>query len=151
MVNDFLAKLTSRELPPNFLLIAYISIVQGGMGLMDAHSILVPKIVLTMSQTNWYAEEGFSFSRKTQLTNSPPLYVGFSTRAKMIPQTSSALSISCSQRWCSLVHTFSAQTRWPFSLGMGPLKAQRTASSTQPVSVGGTRLKPSPALLSKHY
>ena len=56
MVNDFLAWLTSRDsVPLDSLLIAYISIAQGGLGLMHAHTRAVSDFVLTMSQAKLLA------------------------------------------------------------------------------------------------
>ena len=63
MVEASLAKLTQRSsLNPNLLLIAYLSIAQGGLGLMDAYSLAIPDLVITMSQSICYAREGLSFS-----------------------------------------------------------------------------------------
>ena len=56
-----------RFYPPDSLLIAYIAIAQGGLGLMDAHTRAVPNFVLTMSQAIRHAEKGFS-SSKTEPT-----------------------------------------------------------------------------------
>ena len=51
MVNDFLAKLMFRDsIPPDSLLIAYIAITQGELGLMNAHTRAVLDFVLTMRQ-----------------------------------------------------------------------------------------------------
>ena len=64
MVESFLSKLTCRDsIPLDSLLIAYIAIVQGGLGLMDAHTQAMTDFVLTMSQAIWYTEKGFSFSK----------------------------------------------------------------------------------------
>ncbi len=63
MVEASLAKLTQcSSLNPDSLLIAYLSIAQGGLGLMDAYSRAIPDLVITMSQSICYAREGFSFS-----------------------------------------------------------------------------------------
>ena len=62
MVEAFLAKLTQRSfLKAGSLLIAYLSIVQGGLGLLDAYSQAIPDLGITMSQSVGYAPEGFSF------------------------------------------------------------------------------------------
>ena len=63
MVEASLAKLTQRSsLNADSLLIAYLSIAQGELGLMDAYSRAIPNLVITMSQSIRYAQEGFSFS-----------------------------------------------------------------------------------------
>ena len=50
MVNNFLSELTCRDLILlDSLLIAYIAISQGGLGLMDAHTRAMYNFVLTMS------------------------------------------------------------------------------------------------------
>ena len=68
MVDSFLSKLTCHNsIPLDSLLMAYIAIIQGGLGLMDTHTRAVPDFVLTMSQAIWYAEKVFSFS-ETELT-----------------------------------------------------------------------------------
>jgi hypothetical protein len=68
MVEASLAKLTQRSyLNANSLLIACLSIAQGGLGLMDAYSRAIPDLVITMSQSIRYAREGFSFSHSATL------------------------------------------------------------------------------------
>ena len=60
MVEHVLAKLTNRtSLEVDSLLISYITIAQGGLGLMDAFTRAVPDFVITMSQSIRYAEKGF--------------------------------------------------------------------------------------------
>ena len=66
MVNNFLAALTGRDsVPKASMLIAYISIAQGGLGLMDASSCAVPDMIITMSAAIRYAECGFTFGKCT--------------------------------------------------------------------------------------
>jgi hypothetical protein len=66
MVEASLAKLTQKSsLEANSLLISYLSIAQGGLGLMDAYSRAIPDLVITMSQSIRYVREGFSFSHST--------------------------------------------------------------------------------------
>ena len=66
MVNSFLARLTCRtSIPQDSLMIAYMTIAQGGLGLMDASTRAIPDFVLTMSQAIRHAEEGFSFGSHT--------------------------------------------------------------------------------------
>ena len=65
MVESFLARLTKRSsIPIDSMLLAYISIAQGGLGLMDAYTRAVPDMVLSMSQSIRYADHGFSFTKK---------------------------------------------------------------------------------------
>ena len=62
MINSFLACLTCHtSIPQESLLILYMTIVQGGLGLMDAFTQAVPEIVLTMSQAIRHAKECSSF------------------------------------------------------------------------------------------
>jgi len=57
MANSFLAKLAQwHSIPTDSMLIAYISITQGGLGLMDASSRAFPNFVLTMCQAIRYGE-----------------------------------------------------------------------------------------------
>ena len=63
MVDYFLSRITARDsIPFTSRLIAYITIAQGGLGLMDAHTRAIPDFVLTMSQSIRYASHGFAFS-----------------------------------------------------------------------------------------
>ena len=72
MVESFLSKLTCRDsVPLDLLIITYIAIAQGGLGLMDAHTRAVPDFVLTMSQAIWYAEKGPSFSKTEPMYHLP--------------------------------------------------------------------------------
>ncbi|KAL7527629.1 LOW QUALITY PROTEIN: hypothetical protein ACHAXR_002051 [Thalassiosira sp. AJA248-18] len=70
MANTFLAKLAQLESTPHTsLLIAYISIAQGGLGMMDAMSRAIPDFVLTLAHaTRRFAKYGASPS---MITNSP--------------------------------------------------------------------------------
>jgi hypothetical protein len=64
MVDEFLATITQRNtIPLDSRLIAYISIAQGGLGLMDASARAIPDFVLTMSRAARYAAKGASFSK----------------------------------------------------------------------------------------
>ena len=45
------------------MLIAYISISQGGLSLIDASTRAVPDLIITMSAAIQYAECGFSFGK----------------------------------------------------------------------------------------
>jgi hypothetical protein len=66
MVEASLAKLTHRSsLDADLLLMAYLSIAQGGLGLMDAYSRAIPDLIIMMSQSICHAREGFSFSHST--------------------------------------------------------------------------------------
>ncbi|KAL7531480.1 hypothetical protein ACHAXR_004065, partial [Thalassiosira sp. AJA248-18] len=62
MANNFLAKLTQHEsIPHTSLLIAYISVAQGGLGMMDAMSRAIPDFLLTMAHATRFAKYGISF------------------------------------------------------------------------------------------
>ncbi|KAL7533492.1 hypothetical protein ACHAXR_005267, partial [Thalassiosira sp. AJA248-18] len=62
MANAFLSKLTQHAtIPHTSLLIAYISIAQGGLGMMDAMSRAIPDFVLTMAHATRFAKFGISF------------------------------------------------------------------------------------------
>ena len=64
MVEGFIAKLTGRtSVPADSLLIAYITIAQGGLGFMDPFTRAVPDFVLTMSRAARYAEHGVRLGR----------------------------------------------------------------------------------------
>ena len=64
MVERFLSKLTCHDsIPLDPVLIAYIDIAQGALGIMDAHTRTVPDFVPTMSQDIRYADKGFPFSK----------------------------------------------------------------------------------------
>ncbi|KAL7532099.1 hypothetical protein ACHAWF_004011 [Thalassiosira exigua] len=64
MAEGFIAKLTGRSsIPADSLLIAYITIAQGGLGFMDPFTRAVPDFVLTMSRAARYAEHGVRLGR----------------------------------------------------------------------------------------
>ncbi|KAL7531115.1 hypothetical protein ACHAWF_003634, partial [Thalassiosira exigua] len=64
MADGFIAKLTGRSsIPADSLLIAYITIAQGGLGFMDPFTRAVPDFVLTMSRAARYAEHGVRLGR----------------------------------------------------------------------------------------
>ena len=81
MVESFLSKLTQRQsIPLASLLIAYITVSQGGLGMMDAATRAIPDFVITMSQAICYAEVSFTFNKdKTPLTLPTSLSNLFST------------------------------------------------------------------------
>ena len=73
MVSSFLSKLTQRQsIDTDSLLIAYVTIAQGGLGLMDASTRAIPDLVLTMSQAVRHAEQGFFCKAKEPAYRLPP-------------------------------------------------------------------------------
>ena len=67
LVNSFLSKLTQREqVPLESLLIAYITIAQGGLGFMDPFTRAIPDFVITMSHAIHFAEKGVSLTRSDE-------------------------------------------------------------------------------------
>ena len=71
-VDSFFSKLTCRNSTPlDYLLVAYFSIAQGGLGLMDAHTRAVSDFLPTMSQAIRYAKKGFSFSQSEPVYHLP--------------------------------------------------------------------------------
>lgn len=63
MVHDFIAHLCHRtSIPSESLHIAYLTIAQGGLILMDSHSRAISDFVLTMSRVIQYAERGIPCS-----------------------------------------------------------------------------------------
>ena len=73
MVNSFISRLAQRDNIPTFsLLIAYISIAQGGLGLMDPFTRAIPDFVLTMSHATRYADRGIQLSRSEASIKLPP-------------------------------------------------------------------------------
>ena len=70
MVQSFLSKLTQlQSIEPDSLLIAYVTIAQGGLGLMDPSTRAIPDLVLTMSQAIRHAEQGFYHSPRRARLN----------------------------------------------------------------------------------
>jgi hypothetical protein len=60
MAKNFLSKLTNNNsIPETSMLIAYITISQGGLGLMDAHTRAIPDFVVTMCSAIRAATSGF--------------------------------------------------------------------------------------------
>ena len=56
---SFLGDLTVREIPQASLLLSQISVVHGGLGLLNASGRAIPDFVLTMTMTMRHASQGF--------------------------------------------------------------------------------------------
>eukprot|EP00956_Cyclotella_meneghiniana_P036649 scaffold128476_cov23-Cyclotella_meneghiniana.AAC.1 len=64
LASDFLARLTnSPSIPSTSMLIAYISIAQGGLGLLDPHTRAIPDFIITMASAIRAATNGFQVDR----------------------------------------------------------------------------------------
>ena len=60
MAERFLSRITNMlELPPTSMLLAYITLAQGGLGMMDPHTRAIPDFVITMSSAIRAATHGF--------------------------------------------------------------------------------------------
>jgi hypothetical protein len=60
MAKNFLSRLTNNaSIPETSMLIAYITVAQGGLGLMDPHTCAIPDFVVTMRSAIRAATAGF--------------------------------------------------------------------------------------------
>jgi hypothetical protein len=73
MANSFLSKLIDElSLPLHSMLIAYIPLNQGGLGLLDAATRAIPDFVLTMTSAYRYACDGITLGQDTPSVLLPP-------------------------------------------------------------------------------
>jgi hypothetical protein len=72
IAKNFLSRLTNNaSIPETSMLIAYITISQGGLGLMDAHTRAIPDFVVTMYSAIRAATSGFYMGYNKQPVTLP--------------------------------------------------------------------------------
>ena len=126
MVSSFLSKLTQRQsIDTDSLLIAYVTIAQGGLGLMDASTRAIPDLVLTMSQAVRHAEQGFFCKAKEPAYRLPPSLTRLFNPTSN-PQSTFLKTFYCLLGQVALPGTHSqCSNPFDFFLKLGSLKSAR--------------------------